>query len=104
MQLGFELNDSSSDEGCFLYYALLLIFENVVMLHAYRDGQLEEVALRHLRAEDGRTIITKNISFLLQFLLLLSISKVLLIQETKVGVMGVFGAMQYKMHLMMMDR
>ncbi|KAK8284753.1 hypothetical protein E1A91_D08G181200v1 [Gossypium mustelinum] len=29
--------------------------------HAYRDGQLEEVALRHLRAEDGRTIITKNI-------------------------------------------
>lgn len=31
--------------------------------HAYRDGQLEEVALRHLRAEDGRTIITKNIRY-----------------------------------------
>ncbi|KAL4324886.1 hypothetical protein GQ457_11G019890 [Hibiscus cannabinus] len=28
--------------------------------HAYRNGQLEEVALRHL-GEDGRTIITKNI-------------------------------------------
>ncbi|KAE8720789.1 E3 ubiquitin-protein ligase makorin [Hibiscus syriacus] len=29
--------------------------------HAYRDGQLEEVALRHLGAEDGHTIIAKNI-------------------------------------------
>ncbi|XP_039046259.1 putative RING-type E3 ubiquitin transferase C3H69 [Hibiscus syriacus] len=29
--------------------------------HACRDGQLEEVALRHLGVEDGQTIITKNI-------------------------------------------
>uniref|UniRef100_A0A7N0R9I7 RING-type E3 ubiquitin transferase n=1 Tax=Kalanchoe fedtschenkoi TaxID=63787 RepID=A0A7N0R9I7_KALFE len=29
--------------------------------HAYRDGSLEEVALRHLGAEDGITVIAKNI-------------------------------------------
>ncbi|XP_074582448.1 E3 ubiquitin-protein ligase makorin-like isoform X2 [Curcuma longa] len=29
--------------------------------HAYRDGRLEEVVLRHLDAEDGGTIIAKNI-------------------------------------------
>ncbi|KAK8486020.1 hypothetical protein V6N11_032998 [Hibiscus sabdariffa] len=29
--------------------------------HAYRDGRLEEVALRHLGAEDGNTVIAKNI-------------------------------------------
>ncbi|XP_039035807.1 putative RING-type E3 ubiquitin transferase C3H69 isoform X2 [Hibiscus syriacus] len=29
--------------------------------HAYQDGRLEEVALRHLGAEDGHTIIAKNI-------------------------------------------
>ncbi|KAJ9158555.1 hypothetical protein P3X46_024125 [Hevea brasiliensis] len=29
--------------------------------HAYRDGCLEEVALRHLGAEDGNTVIAKNI-------------------------------------------
>ncbi|XWS45708.1 hypothetical protein CRYUN_Cryun14cG0002800 [Craigia yunnanensis] len=28
--------------------------------HAYRDGQLEEVVLRHLGAEDGHTIIAKD--------------------------------------------
>ncbi|KAG9449500.1 hypothetical protein H6P81_009465 [Aristolochia fimbriata] len=29
--------------------------------HAYRDGRLEEVMLRHLGAEDGNTVIAKNI-------------------------------------------
>ncbi|KAH7864251.1 hypothetical protein Vadar_027465 [Vaccinium darrowii] len=29
--------------------------------HAYRDGSLEEVVLRHLGAEDGHTVIAKNI-------------------------------------------
>ncbi|XP_047336377.1 putative RING-type E3 ubiquitin transferase C3H69 [Impatiens glandulifera] len=29
--------------------------------HAYRDGRLEEVALRHLGDEDGYTVIAKNI-------------------------------------------
>nr|QEX51212.1 E3 ubiquitin-protein ligase makorin isoform X1 [Cymbidium ensifolium] len=29
--------------------------------HAYRDGRLEEVALRHLNAEDGSIMIAKNI-------------------------------------------
>ncbi|KQK18474.1 E3 ubiquitin-protein ligase makorin isoform X1 [Brachypodium distachyon] len=29
--------------------------------HAYRDGRLEEVILRHLDAEDGTTLIAKNI-------------------------------------------
>lgn len=29
--------------------------------HAYRDGRLEEVVLRHLGAEDGDTVIAKNI-------------------------------------------
>ena len=33
--------------------------------HAYRDGRLEEVALRHLGAEDGQTVIAKNIRFCL---------------------------------------
>ncbi|KAG4186190.1 hypothetical protein ERO13_A08G027700v2 [Gossypium hirsutum] len=32
--------------------------------HAYRDGRLEEVALRHLGAEDGHTVIAKNIRLL----------------------------------------
>ncbi|KAK6162954.1 hypothetical protein DH2020_002795 [Rehmannia glutinosa] len=29
--------------------------------HAYRDGRLEEVVLRHLGAEDGNTVIAKDI-------------------------------------------
>ncbi|XP_071690046.1 putative RING-type E3 ubiquitin transferase C3H69 isoform X2 [Rutidosis leptorrhynchoides] len=29
--------------------------------HAYRDGRLEEVVLRHLGAEDGQTVIAKDI-------------------------------------------
>lgn len=29
--------------------------------HAYRDGRLEEVVLRHLDSEDGSTVIAKNI-------------------------------------------
>ncbi|KAF5938329.1 hypothetical protein HYC85_022588 [Camellia sinensis] len=34
-------------------------------MHAYRDGRLEEVVLRHLGAEDGHTVIAKNIRFCL---------------------------------------
>ncbi|MQL91244.1 hypothetical protein Taro_023854 [Colocasia esculenta] len=30
--------------------------------HAYRDGRLEEVVLRHLDADDGKTVIAKDIS------------------------------------------
>ncbi|CAL1371830.1 unnamed protein product [Linum trigynum] len=29
--------------------------------HAYKDGRLEEVVLRHLGSEDGHTVISKNI-------------------------------------------
>ncbi|URE32417.1 E3 ubiquitin-protein ligase [Musa troglodytarum] len=32
------------------------------LMHAYRDGRLEEVVLRHLDAEDGGTVIAKDIS------------------------------------------
>lgn len=35
------------------------------MQHAYRDGRLEEVVLRHLGAADGDTVIAKDIRFLL---------------------------------------
>ena len=31
--------------------------------HAYRDGRLEEVVLRHLGNEDGQTVISKHIRF-----------------------------------------
>ncbi|XP_050284846.1 uncharacterized protein LOC126724294 isoform X3 [Quercus robur] len=33
----------------------------MVLVHAYRDGRLEEVVLRHLGSEDGETVIAKNI-------------------------------------------
>lgn len=29
--------------------------------HAFHDGRLEEVVLRHLDAEDGQTVIAKEI-------------------------------------------
>lgn len=32
-----------------------------LLQHAYRDGRLEEVVLRHLGAADGETVIVKNI-------------------------------------------
>lgn len=32
-----------------------------LLQHAYRDGRLEEVDLRHLGAEDGNTVIAKDI-------------------------------------------
>lgn len=42
----------------------MFIYINVLLLqHAYRDGRLEEVVLRHLGAEDGHTVIAKNIRF-----------------------------------------
>ncbi|KAJ6385329.1 hypothetical protein OIU77_028493 [Salix suchowensis] len=42
--------------------------------HAYRDGRLEEVVLRHLGAEDGQSLIAKNIR-LSDFLGYLSMSR-----------------------------
>lgn len=33
----------------------------VSLQHAYRDGRLEEVVLRHLGNEDGQTVIAKHI-------------------------------------------
>lgn len=49
------------------------------MQHAYHDGRLEEVVLRHLGAEDGHTVIAKNIRFslFLFFCFQLSISLLL---------------------------
>lgn len=38
-----------------------LCIDVLFLQHAYRDGSLEEVALRHLGAEDGLTVIAKNI-------------------------------------------
>uniref|UniRef100_A0A7N2N7J6 C3H1-type domain-containing protein n=1 Tax=Quercus lobata TaxID=97700 RepID=A0A7N2N7J6_QUELO len=35
------------------------------VMHAYQDGRLEEVVLRHLGSEDGETVIAKNIRFYL---------------------------------------
>jgi hypothetical protein len=37
--------------------------------HAYRDGRLEEVTLRHLDCDDGSTLIAKNIRYVFCFLL-----------------------------------
>lgn len=31
--------------------------------HAYTDGRLEEVVLRHLGSDDGSTVIAKDIRF-----------------------------------------
>ena len=42
----------------------------LLLQHAYRDGRLEEVVLRHLGSEDGETVIAKNIRFCLYLLLL----------------------------------
>lgn len=48
----------------FLYVVMHLLMAGILLLqHAYRDGHLEEVALRHLGAEDGQTVIAKNIRF-----------------------------------------
>ncbi|CDP07758.1 unnamed protein product [Coffea canephora] len=49
-----------------LYLVMGLYLTNWLMdcpllQHAYRDGRLEEVVLRHLGAEDGQTVIAKNI-------------------------------------------
>ncbi|MBA0645122.1 hypothetical protein Goklo_013253, partial [Gossypium klotzschianum] len=40
---------------------LMVLVMPYAACHAYRDGRLEEVALRHLGAEDGHTVIAKNI-------------------------------------------
>ncbi|XP_058788513.1 putative RING-type E3 ubiquitin transferase C3H69 isoform X1 [Vicia villosa] len=46
----FEFGDGNCPFGTSCFYK-----------HAYRDGRLEEVALRHLGAADGDTIIAKDI-------------------------------------------
>ncbi|KAK4476388.1 hypothetical protein RD792_015539 [Penstemon davidsonii] len=48
-----------------------------ILQHAYRDGRLEEVAPRHLGAEDGNTVIAKSIR-LSDFLRNLQISNYIL--------------------------
>ena len=35
----------------------------VILQHAFHDGRLEEVVLRHLDAEDGQTVIAKDIRY-----------------------------------------
>lgn len=48
----------------FCFKTLTVTYYGILTLqHAYRDGCLEEVALRHLGAEDGNTVIAKNIRF-----------------------------------------
>lgn len=42
-----------------------MIIINSMLQHAYRDGRHEEVVLRHLGAEDGNTVIAKDIRFVL---------------------------------------
>ena len=42
--------------------------------HAFHDGRLEEVVLRHLDAEDGQTVIAKDIRYVVPFQLLKSVS------------------------------
>lgn len=34
-----------------------------IIQHAYRDGRLEEIVLRHLGAEDGNAVIARDIRF-----------------------------------------
>ncbi|XP_074343802.1 putative RING-type E3 ubiquitin transferase C3H69 [Apium graveolens] len=46
----FDFGDGSCPFGTSCFYK-----------HAYRDGRLEEVDLRHLGAEDGNTVIAKDI-------------------------------------------
>ncbi|VVB06739.1 unnamed protein product [Arabis nemorensis] len=53
--IGFE--DSDDDELTTTDMMMLLMH----MDHAYHDGRLEEVVLRHLDAEDGQTVIAKDI-------------------------------------------
>lgn len=40
---------------------LILNIDVLSLQHAYRDGRLEEVVLRHLGNEDGQTVIAKHI-------------------------------------------
>ncbi|TVU11426.1 hypothetical protein EJB05_45012 [Eragrostis curvula] len=49
----FDFGTGSCPFGTSCFYRLTL--------HAYRDGRLEEVVLRHLDADDGSTVIAKNI-------------------------------------------
>nr|POE95106.1 putative ring-type e3 ubiquitin transferase c3h69 [Quercus suber] len=44
---------------CFMKWFMSLL--SLKVHHAYRDGRLEEVVLRHLGSEDGETVIAKNI-------------------------------------------
>lgn len=60
---------SSYNEGIIKY--IFIFIKDSALQHAYRDGRLEEVVLRHLGAEDGNTVIAKNIR--LSFFALISL-------------------------------
>lgn len=46
---------------------LIVIAPFLLFQHAYRDGRLEESSLRHLGAEDGNTVIAKDIRSAIAF-------------------------------------
>lgn len=52
-------------EAINIYIYICMIIINSMLQHAYRDGRHEEVVLRHLGAEDGNTVIAKDIRFVL---------------------------------------
>lgn len=61
--------------GCYLWFLVVCFFSSTFSIanlywkwsfslqHAYRDGRLEEVVLRHIGNEDGQTLIAKHIRF-----------------------------------------
>ncbi|ESQ28873.1 hypothetical protein EUTSA_v10023829mg [Eutrema salsugineum] len=52
----FNFGDGNCPFGTSCFYKI-----NLCIHHAYHDGRLEEVVLRHLDAEDGQTVIAKDI-------------------------------------------
>ncbi|KAI3448908.1 hypothetical protein Pfo_005573 [Paulownia fortunei] len=54
-------NDSDEDLETIMAELMALLPTLQDVDHAYRDGRHEEVVLRHLGAEDGNTVIAKNI-------------------------------------------
>lgn len=61
---------SMLEQVLFTYNNYALNMAVVWLQHAYRDGRLEEVALRHLGNEDGQTVIATNIRFALCLLII----------------------------------
>ena len=48
------------------YLLILALFYN--LQHAFKDGTLKEIKLRHLGAADGSTVIVKNVRYASSFL------------------------------------